>query len=299
VGGYQNFEQLIHTMSSDKKPCVVVAAAQDAHALEAVIGAHEKGKIDYLLVGDAEAIKKAADERGFSINPDRIVRAGSDQAAAAEAVRLIREEAGDFLMKGKLMSATLLKEVVNSETGIRTGSVISHIALLQIPSYHKLLAVTDGGMIPHPDVTQKVSITENAINFFNSIGYEKPHVAVLAAVEAENPQMPETGDAVKVMEHFRGRGNCVVQGPLSLDLALSRESAGIKGVSGPVIADADILITPDIASGNMLSKSMIYTGNAVMAGCIVGAKVPIVLTSRGASAQEKYLSLVIAAASCK
>jgi len=299
VEGYQNFEQLIHNMSLGKKPCVVVAAAQDAHALEAVIDAHDKEKVDYLLVGDADAIKKVADEHGFSINLDRIVQADSDQAAATEAVKLIREKAGDFLMKGKLITATLLKEVVNSETGIRTGSVISHIAILQSPSYHKLLAVTDGGMIPHPDLTQKISITENAINFFNSIGYKKPHVAVLAAVESENPHMPETGDAAKVMEYFRDKVNCVVQGPLSLDLALNRESAEIKGVTGPVIADADILITPDIASGNMLSKSMIYTGNAVMAGCIVGAKVPIVLTSRGASAQEKYLSLVIAAASCE
>lgn len=296
---YESFKQLIQDIGSKTKPKVVVAAAQDAHALEAVLDANKKGIVDYLLVGDKNAINEVAKSCGLSVDENCIIDAESDQEAAFEAVRAIREGLGDFLMKGKLMTATLLKEVVNSETGIRTDSVISHVAILEVPSYHKLLAVSDGGMIPHPDLKQKISITENVVRLFNSLGYEKPKVAVLAAVEALNPRMPETSDAKDVADHFGKWDNCIVQGPLSLDLAINEESAKIKNISGEVIADADILITPDIASGNLLSKSMIYTGNAVMAGCIIGAKVPIVLTSRGASAEEKYLSLVLAAASCK
>jgi len=295
---YNNFNQLITDVDTRIKRRVVVAAAQDAHILEAVTAAAEKGKVEYLLVGDRSEICAIAEKEGLSIDEDRIIQSGSDEESAATAVRLIRENGGDFLMKGRLMTATLLREVVKSDTGIRTENVISHVAILHVPVYHKLVCISDGGMIPHPDLQQKISITENAVRFFHSLGYENPKVAVLAAAEVENPRMPETADAVKITEYFGGRNDCVVQGPLSLDLALSRESAAIKGISGVVVADADILITPDIASGNMLSKSMIYTGNAVMAGCIVGAKVPVVLTSRGASAQEKYLSLVIAAASC-
>lgn len=277
----------------------MVASAQDVHTLEAVIDAHKKGIVDYILVGDRNAIEKAAVDHQLSVEMDSIVKANSDQEAAAKAVELIRQGAGDFLMKGKLMTAILLKEVVNSDTGIRTESVISHVAILQVPSYHKLVCVSDGGMIPHPDLKQKISIVENAVGFFNSIGYEKPKVALLVASEAENPRMPETVDAVRITEYFADKNNCIVQGPLSLDLVFSRESAETKGITGPVIADADILIPPDIVSGNILSKTMVYTGDAVMAGCVVGARAPIVLTSRGASAQEKYLSLVIAAASCK
>jgi phosphate butyryltransferase len=175
---------------------------------------------------------------------------------------------------------------------------MSHIAILETPAYHKLVAVTDGGMIPYPTLDQKEMILKNAVDFFHSLGYSSPKIAVLAASESVNEKMPETVDA-KVLKEMAGNGefgDCFVEGPVSMDLVFSKESAAIKEFRSLIVDDVDILLTPTIACGNILSKSMIYLGGSKMAGCIVGAKVPIVLTSRGASAEEKYLSLLLCAA---
>jgi phosphate butyryltransferase len=175
---------------------------------------------------------------------------------------------------------------------------MSHVAFFEIPAYHKLLGATDGGMIPYPTLEQKVSIIKNAVGLFKTLGYEGPKIAVLAASETVNERMPETGDAKALKESCeKGElGDCFVEGPISLDLTLSKESAAIKGYTSPVTGEADILVVPNIACGNILGKSLVYMGHAKMAGCIVGAKVPIVLTSRGASAEEKHLSILLSAA---
>ncbi|MCG8482385.1 MAG: phosphate butyryltransferase, partial [Clostridia bacterium] len=204
-------------------------------------------------------------------------------------------------MKGKIQTATLLKAVVDKSTGIRTDSTMSHVSILEVPTYHKLIAVTDAGMMIYPTLDQKKWIVQNAVNTFISLGYEKPKVAILAAVENVNEKMPETVDAdnLKKMSQAGDLGNCIVDGPLSYDLAMSPESVKIKGFKSPVACDADILVAPNISAGNILCKSMIYTGGAKMAGCIAGAKVPIALTSRGATSEEKYLSLVLSSAAVK
>jgi phosphate butyryltransferase len=274
---------------------VVVAAAEDTHVLEAVLQTAKQGLLDYILVGDGEKIQAIGHELGTTIPRDAIVETVGEREAAARAVRLIREDNGDFLMKGKLETAVLLREVVNKETGIHTGSAMSHIAILELPAYHKLIAVTDGGMIPYPDVDQKKLILKNAVDFFHSLGYASPKVAILAASESVNDKMPETVDAktLKGMADNGTFGNCVMEGPVSLDLVFSRDSAEIKGFHSPIVENADILLTPTIACGNILSKSMIYLGGGKMAGCIIGAKAPIALTSRGSTAEEKYLSLLL------
>lgn len=296
---YKNFEELIHSVSANGKRRVAVAAAHDEHALDAVLLAAKEGLVDYMLVGDAAKIRAIGKELGYLIDSAAIINTADDISAAKTAVTLIREKKADFLMKGKLETAVLMRAVLDKETGIRTESGMSHIALHQLPAYHKLLAVTDGGMIPYPTLDQKIQIIKNAVELFRSLGYEQPKVAVLAASETVNERMPETADAkaLKDMAKNGAFGSCIVEGPLSFDLAISRESAEIKGVISPVNNDVDILVVPNIASGNILGKSLVYMGGAKMAGCIVGAKVPIVLTSRGASTEEKHLSILLSAAS--
>lgn len=213
----------------------------------------------------------------------------------------IHEGGADFLMKGKIQTADLLSAVVNKEEGLRTGKVMSHVVFNEIPNYHKLLVLTDGGMMMYPDLNKKKEICENAVGTLRTLGYDKPKVAVLAAVEKVNPKMPETvdADALKTMNKSGELADCIVEGPISYDLTMSKESAAIKGFESPVTGDADIVLVPNITVGNVLGKSLIYSAGAKMAGFIVGAKVPIVLTSRGSTSEEKYLSLVLSAAATK
>jgi phosphate butyryltransferase len=257
--------------------------------------------VEPILVGDKTKIMDILDRLHVGLSEEYIISAENDAEAASIAVQLINEGKADFIMKGKLQTADLLRAVVNKEKGIRTGSVMSHVAILEVPTYHKLIAITDGGMLLYPNLEEKKQIVENAVNTFLAMGYEKPKVAVLAAVETVNPKMPETVDAdnLKKMNEHGELKNCIVEGPISYDLTMSKESAEIKGFESKVTGDADILIVPNITAGNILSKGLIYSGGAKMAGFIVGAKVPIVLTSRGSSTEEKYLSIVLSASAVK
>jgi phosphate butyryltransferase len=189
----------------------------------------------------------------------------------------------------------LLKAVVDKENGIRRGGLMSHVAVLESPNYHKLMFITDGGMVTGPNLEQKKAIMENCVKFVCQLGYEMPKAAALAAVEVINEKMPETVDAGELTRMNREGEieGCIVEGPLSFDLAISEESARIKGFKSQIAGDVDIFLAPDMATGNIVAKSLIYLGNAKMAGCILGAKVPIILVSRGASAEEKMLSILL------
>ena len=299
---YRDFSELTDRLQKQERiKKVAVASAQDQHALEAVLQARRDRIVEPVLVGDRDKILALLEQLGEDSEEFQIFHADSDAAAAATAVRLIREGEADFLMKGKLQTADLLRAVVDKDSGLRTGSVMSHMAIHQIPGYHKLLAVTDGGMLLYPNLDEKKKLIQNAVGVFRNLGYETPKVAVLTAVETVNPKMPETvdADALKKMNQSGELSGCIVEGPISYDLTMSKESAEIKGFQSPVTGDADILVVPDIAAGNILVKALVYSAGSRMAGIIVGAKVPIVLTSRGASAEEKYLSLVLSAASVK
>jgi phosphate butyryltransferase len=278
-----------------------VVVAQDEHTLDAVFRARKDGIVEPILIGDKVKIEEILQRLNERIDDDAIINVEDDAAAATKAVELIHENKADFIMKGKIQTADLLRAVVNKEKGLRTGSVMSHIAINEIPTYHKLLAVTDGGMMIYPNLDEKKQIIENAVNAFIAMGYEEPKVAVLAAIENVNPKMPETVDAdiLKKMNQSGDIKNCVVEGPISYDLVMSNESAKIKGFDSPITENADILVVPNMATGNILGKSLMYSAGAKMAGFIVGAKVPIVLTSRGSSAEEKYLSIVLSAAAVK
>lgn len=296
---YTSFDQLVERVKGfEKAKRLAVAAAQDEHALEAVVKAAKEGVIEPVLVGDVAKIKEILTKLNFSVPEENLYEAAELTDAAALAVKLVKDGKADFLMKGKCDTSILLKAVVNKENGLGTGKIMTHFAIIDLPTYHKLLVITDTGMVMYPTLEQKKEIIENAVTVMKNMGYEKPKVAVLAAVEKVNPKMPETVEAAALKE-MNEKGeitDCIVDGPLSYDVAISKESGEIKGYFSEVAGDPDILLLPNITAGNILGKCYIFSSNALMVGLIVGAKVPIVLTSRGSSSEEKYLSIVMAAA---
>ncbi|HYE68546.1 MAG TPA: phosphate acyltransferase [Anaerovoracaceae bacterium] len=294
----RTFADMITLMKgASEKKTVVVAGADDDHTLEGLHSTMKAGLIKAVLIGNRDKINEIIKNQGYEIDAP-IINVDDEQKAAEKAVFLIREGKGDFLMKGKLQTATLLKEVVNKDNGLNIGSVMSHVGLLEIPNYHKLVAITDGGMVLYPDLAQKKSIVENAVRAVNGIGIDTPKVAVMAGAEVVNPKAIESvdADALKKMYLAGEIKDCIVEGPISYDLAMSGEAAEIKGYTSPVAGDTDIMIMPNMAAGNLVAKSLTVSGNTKMAGIIMGAKVPIVLVSRSASSEEKFLSLLFAAA---
>lgn len=294
-----NFNQLIKKVSNfEETRKVAVVVAEDEHTLEAVFKANKKRIVDPILIGNKEKIKEILDRKNYILNDEFIIDVENDRDAAYKAVELVNMNKADFIMKGKIQTADLLRAVVDKEKGIRTDRLMSHFAILEIPTYHKLLVITDGGMVMYPSLEEKKQIIQNAVDVMLSLDYKEPKIGVLTAVEKVNPKMPETVDAaeLKKMNENGEIKNCIVEGPISYDLSMNKESAETKGFHSPVVGDVDILLTSNITAGNILAKSLIYSGNSKMAGFIVGAKVPVVLTSRGSSTEEKYLSLVLSAA---
>ncbi|WP_195282486.1 phosphate acyltransferase [Harryflintia acetispora] len=295
----QTFDQLIARVKSSRRQFrVAVANAGDAHTLEAVLLACREGVVSPILVGDRAEILRICKEQSADFLAEDIVDAAGAPEAAAKAVELVREGKADFLMKGKMDTGVLLKAVVNKETGLGTGNLMSIFLLAQLPNYHKLVAVVDGGMVPYPTLEQKKGIIENTVGALRDLGYESPKVGVLACIEKVNPKMPETveADALKQMNRAGEIQNCIVEGPVSYDCAMSREIAGLKGFDSPCAGDCDALIAPDIHAGNILTKALHVTGGAATAGFIVGAKCPIVMSSRGSEPEEKFMSIILAAA---
>ncbi|MGD9569956.1 MAG: bifunctional enoyl-CoA hydratase/phosphate acetyltransferase [Sedimentibacter sp.] len=294
----KNFNELINKLQNElSKKKVAVAAAQDEHTLEAVFRAKKEGIIEPVLIGNKEIIKKILNKLEIEFNDLEIICTENDVESAEKAVELVNENKADFIMKGKLQTADLLKAVVNKAKGLGTGRIMSTVGIMELPGYHKLLCMTDGGMVMYPTLEEKKQILENVIEVFKAFGYEKPKIAVLAAVETVNAKMPETVDA-NILKNMSISGeikDCIIEGPISYDLAMSKESAQIKGYDSPVTEDADILLVPNITVGNILSKALIYSAGAKSAGMVVGAKVPVVVTSRGSTTEEKYLSIVLCA----
>ena len=286
--------------SNPVKKRIVLACAHDEHSLDAVYEAYKEGIVSPVFVGKEDEIKQICEEQGLDFGDVRIYNEDDDIEAAKTAVRLIREGEGDFLMKGRMQTADLLRQVVNKETGLQVGKIMSHVGLFQVPHYHKVVILTDGGMLLAPDLEQKAKIINNAVEVMHALGYEDPKVAVICGAEKLNKKAQESVDAAALKEmNVNGEiTGCTVEGPISYDIALNKEIADFKGFESPVAGDADVLVMPNMAAGNMLGKAWVLNGDGtgMMAGIIVGAKVPIVLTSRGASAEEKFYSIVYAAA---
>jgi len=291
---YKSFSELISKTTAAPKT-LVVAAAHDEHTLEAVFAASEKLGTRYILVGNREKINAIASELGALPEQSTIIDSADDIDSAKKAVAFIREKSADALMKGILETKTLLKEVLDRETGIRGTGTLSHLAVLEVPIYEKLICVTDGGMIPNPTLAQKVDIAINAAAFYRQMGCKTPKIAALCATESVSPKIPETVEAAELQEMCRKGelGDCLLEGPISFDLAIDKESAKIKGFKSQISGETDILLVPNITVGNVVAKALMYWAGAKMAGCILGAKTPIVLASRGATAEEKLLSIMI------
>ncbi len=296
--GYANFAEILaalQTMTQKRK--VAVVAAQDAHTLEAVLSAAENNLVAPILLGQENEIRKIIKDLGKMPQEMVIMDIQDPLECVRKAVELVHAGEAHCIMKGKIETGSLMKVLVNKESKLTTGRLMSLVAFMEIPNYPKLMAVSDVGLLMYPTLEQKRMLLENAVQTLQALGVAKPKVAVLAAVEKVNPQMPETLDAenLKKMNQEGLISGCTVEGPISYDLAISSEAAAIKGYLSPVAGDADLLIVADIVSGNILAKALVYSGGAKTAGIVVGAKVPIVLTSRSASAEDKYMSLALAA----
>lgn len=290
-------EHLIDQAAGQPKKTVAVAVAEDHEVIEAVAKAIQLQLAQFRLYGNQEKIMGMLQEHGLQTSEHIEVIAASSSAEAAElSVKSVRNGEADVLMKGNIPTANILKAVLNKEWGLRKGSVLSHVAAFEVPNYDRLIFVTDAAMNIAPDVTQKAAIIQNTVEVAQAIGIELPKVAPIAAVEVVNPAMQATIDAAMLTQMNR-RGqikNCIVDGPLALDNAVSQIAAEHKGIVSDVAGKADILLVPTIEAGNVLYKSLVYFANAKVGAMIAGAKAPIVLTSRADSAKTKVYSLALA-----
>jgi phosphate butyryltransferase len=277
---------------------LVLVASHEAHALEAVAHAVKIDIVEAILIGDQTKTEEFANAQGIDLGVFRRVNQPDNDKAAAEAVKMIRQKEADILMKGNIGTSSLLKAVLNKEHGLRTGEMISHLALFELTQYHKILGLSDAAMNIAPDLCGKVSIIRNAVNYFRKLGVERPKIAMLSAVETVNQDMKSSVEAsilAKMGERNQIK-NCEIDGPLAFDNAISKKSAALKGIRGSVAGDADILVADDIDVANALYKSFMYFAGAQAAAIILGAAAPIVLTSRSDNDETKLNSIALAAA---
>lgn len=294
----RSFSDLTTRVKRGARKTVAVVGADDAHALEAVL--HAEPILDAVLIGEADAIRTTLTSLGADAERFPIVVPDAGEHPSVTAAKLFHAGRADFLMKGRITSGELLKGVLTPEANLRKGTLMSHVAFFELPGYPKLLCLTDGGMCPEPTLAEKEAIVRNAVEFFHGLGYECPNVAGLCGSETVHPKIRETVEAAALQKRAEegAFGACRFVGPISYDLAMLPEVGKLKGYYTPLAGQFDILLTPNLVSGNLLGKSYIVNCGAPMAGLILGAKAPIVLTSRGASAEEKYNSLAIAAGAC-
>jgi phosphotransacetylase len=293
--GTGKYEQLLSRCRSLSPVPTSVAHPCEQTALEGAIEAGEKGLIAPILVGPAGKIRDVAARHGIALGSVRIVDAPHSHASAAVAVELVRSGEAELLMKGSLHTDELLGAVVSRDAGLRTSRRISHVFIMDVPTYHKVLVVTDAAINISPTLEDKVDICQNAIDLAIALGVQTPKVAVLAAVETVTSKMPATIDAAalcKMAERGQITG-ALIDGPLAFDNAISKEAAQIKGITSAVAGDPDILLVPDLEAGNMLAKQLTFLANADAAGLVLGARVPIILTSRADSVRSRIASCAI------
>jgi phosphate butyryltransferase len=294
---FTDFKQIVNKATSRKaKTPMAVAAAEEEHTLKAATQAWIEGIVQPLLIGDKARIQELLKKIEAPAFPEEFIFETPDRDASAfEAVKLVREGKAAFIMKGILETSQLAKAILNKETGISTGRTLTHMSVTHIPAYHKLLIISDAALLIEPTVAQKMDIIQNAVNALRSLGYEKPKVAVLTSIEQVNPKMPESVAAAELKKMWEAGEitDCVLEGPISIDLALNKEAAKIKGYKSEVTGDPDILCMPNLVSGNILSKALREFADTTSVGIVAGAKVPVVLTSRGASVRSKYTSIAV------
>ena len=290
----KNFDTLIQMLRDEPvRKRVAVVAAQDEHTLEAVIRAYHDGLVEPVLLGDKAKITGLLGKLGAEDLAASVIEIDDPVMCAERACEMAKSGEIDCIMKGKVETGTLMKVLVNKEKGIRKGDVMSLLAFMESPNYHKIFAITDVGLLTYPNKEQKKAAIANAVEAFHALGVENPKVAILSAAQKVNPKMPETVEAGEIKQE--GINGAVIEGPISYDLAMDPSSAEIKGYSSPVAGDADILVVPDIVSGNIAAKTITVIGGGRTGGTVLGALVPVLLVSRSATADDKYMSIVISA----
>ncbi|MGO1469266.1 MAG: phosphate butyryltransferase [Tissierella sp.] len=292
----KNFEDLMKLAKARSPKKVSVAQAGDEDVLLSIKMAVEEGVVSPILVGNKEEIETIAKEIDLDLTDIEIIDEKDKVLATRKATELVSTGKASVLMKGLIDTSIIMKQVLDKEIGLRTDKLISHVAIFDIDSYHKIFCVTDAAMNIAPTLEQKKGIIENAVDLLESLNIKNPKVAALAAKEKVSPKMEATVHAKELADMNKNGDikNCIVDGPFALDNAVSKESAKIKGIESEVAGDADILLAPDIEAGNVLYKSLTFLGGAKSAGIIIGAKAPIILTSRADDEEAKLHSIVLA-----
>jgi len=292
----KSLNQLIQQASALPPKRLAVAMAGDGPVLEAIAEAMSLGIVKPILYGDRERIEALASEKGLSLSGCTLIQSQTPEDCARMAVSAVSHGKSDIVMKGLVTTDVFLRAILNKEWGLRTNSILSHVALFEVPTYHKLFLLTDAAMNVAPDLEQKIHITRNAVRFMEKIVEGVPKIAFLSHSEKVMASNSASTDAalLAIMARRGQLGNVIADGPLALDGAISVEAAAHKGIESDVTGDADILICPGIQSGNALYKSLTYFAKARAAALIAGAKAPIVLTSRADSPENKLLSIVFA-----
>jgi len=291
----KSFEEVLKIAKERGPKKVAVACAQDRDVLKAIEDARKRGIVEAILVGDQAQIEILAKEEGIDLSAYEVIDLPDLQEASLKAVTLVSSKEAHMVMKGLVDTSIILKAVLNKEVGLRTGSVLSHVAVFDVENYPRLLLVTDAAMNIAPDLNQKKQIIENTLVVAKGLDNDMPKVGVICAKEKVNPKMPATVDAAALVE-MNENGTltgCIVGGPFGLDNAVSEEAARLKGIDHPVAGKADVLLCPNIESANVLYKTLGFLTNAKSAGIIVGAKAPIILTSRADSEEAKLNSIAL------
>jgi phosphate butyryltransferase len=290
----KNFDELLDRVVALPSKHVVIPGADTESAVEAAIMVHKKNIADFLLIGDVKKIKQLISEIDESmIDQFEYIDEKDDVLCVEKGIKAIKEGRAEVILKGRTATSTLMKGILDKSAGLNTGGVMSDVFVYETDK--KLIMMSDGGIVINPGVKEKTAMVKNAVRVAHALGYQLPKVALLAAVEVVNPKMQATLDAVEVVELNR-KGEikgCIVDGPFALDMAISREAALIKGVDSPVAGDADILIMPNIESGNVFGKSITYYGKMRVAHLLMGCKVPVLITSRADDANTKLLSIAL------
>lgn len=292
----KSFSQMIERARSAKTKKIAVAAAQDDDVLRAIQAAVKENICIPILVGHKERIIEISKAINFELENIEVIDEREPQQAARTAVSLVSSGKADIVMKGLVDTSIILKAILDKEIGLRTGNILSHVAVFELEKYHKLLFVTDAAMNIAPSAEEKKQIIENSLKLCHSLNIEKPKVALVCAKEKVSENMPATLDAQKLVQMYEGGQikDCIIEGPFGLDNAISKEAAAVKGVKGQVAGDADLLLMPNIEAGNVLYKALTYFSDSKSAGIILGAGAPIVLTSRADSDESKLNSIVLA-----
>ncbi len=294
---FRNFTQVVDYARKLETKDLIVANPEDTNIIIAINDAFQMGLIRPVLVGDKTKILDQLMELGISKKGYEIYNAVDPRDAALMTVKLVSKHENAILMKGLLHTKTLLEEVLDEDHGLFTGSFLSHIGVLEIPNYHKLLFISDAILNVVPTIEEKEKIIENTYNFVESLGIYKPKISLISAVETVDEEIISTVEAEAIVEKFREDDRFYIGGPMSIDVAVNHESAETKGVKHVVAGDSDILIFPNIEAGNTFYKSTTFFGNSNVAGLILGAKNPIVLTSRSDSYRSKLYSIALAVVS--